>query len=218
MADQGAVPATEILEQLEAGETPAGVVRTLGWSAGELISALGRAGLDNDPPALAQQAPKRRRLATALSAEAWADPLPHATRPARLALAAGLLQIFDFWEASHQAAQQADDLGERAVSTYWHGIAHRREPDSGNAAYWFRRVGRHAIFPRLIEAARPLLDTHADPALTARLLKGGDWDSFAFIDLCTQSRPDSPAAALAREIQRREMGLLLDATADLVLR
>ncbi len=164
MADRGAVPATEVLERLEAGETPAGVGRALEWSAGELISALGRAGLDINPPELVQQAPRRPRLASALSEEAWADLLPHATRPARLALAAGLLQIFDFWDASHEAAQQADDLGERTVSTYWHGVAHRREPDSGNAAYWFRRVGRHAIFPRLTDAARPLLDAHGDPA------------------------------------------------------
>jgi hypothetical protein len=217
MADRGAVPATEVLERLEAGETPAGAARGLGWSAGELISALGRAGLDINPPALVQQAPRRPRLASALSAEAWAELLPRATRPARLALAAGLLQIFDFWDASHEAAQQADDLGERAVSTYWHGIAHRREPDSGNSAYWFRRVGRHAIFPRLTDAARPLLDAHGDPALSARLLSGGNWAPFAFIDVCTQSRPDSPAAALAREIQRREMSLLLDATAAPVL-
>ena len=61
----------------------------------------------------------------------------------RLALAAGLLQIHDFWDASHEAAQEADDLGERDFSAYWHGIAHRREPDAGNASYWFRRVGRH---------------------------------------------------------------------------
>ena len=72
---------------------------------------------------------------------------PH--RP-RLALAAGLLQIHDFWDASHDAAQRADDQGEREFSAYWHGIAHRREPDAGNAAYWFRRVGRH----RDLQAAR----------------------------------------------------------------
>jgi hypothetical protein len=126
-------------------------------------------------------------------------------------MAAGLLQVFDFWDASHEAAQQADDLGERASSAYWHGIAHRREPDPGNAAYWFRRVGHHPLFAPLAEAAAPLLDTHGDAALTARLLSRG-WDAMAMIDLCTQAKPGTPREALARRLQRLEMWMLLEAT------
>ena len=86
---------------------------------------------------------------------------PSVPHPKRLALAAGLLQMHDFWDASHDAAQQADDRGERGTSAYWHGIAHRREPDASNAAYWFRRVGRHAVFVPLAEAARPLFERRA---------------------------------------------------------
>jgi hypothetical protein len=138
---------------------------------------------------------------------------PGASRPARLALAAGLLQIHDFWEASHEAAQVADDLGERSFSAYWHGIAHRREPDPGNAAYWFRKVGRHPLFPALHEAARPLLELHGDHHLTERLLGQGGWTPSAMIDLCTESRPGTPNEALARRLQRLEMQLLLDAAA-----
>jgi hypothetical protein len=217
MGDRVEGTATEVLERLEAGETPAQVSQTLALGAGDLITALGRAGLEVNPPGLVQGSPKHPRLASALNESAWAGLLAGASRPARLALAAGLFQIFDFWDASHEAAQQADDLGERAVSAYWHGIAHRREPDDGNASYWFRRVGRHPLFARLAETVNPLLVAHGDPALSARLLKGGNWDPFAFIDLCTQSRPDSPAAALAMEFQREEMRLLLDQTASLVL-
>jgi hypothetical protein len=120
--------------------------------------------------------------------------------------------VHDFWEASHEAAQRADDLGERGSSAYWHGIAHRREPDAGNAAYWFRRVGRHPLFDRLARDARPLLDPSGDPATAAKLVTGDTWNPFAFIDFCTNARPGSDAAALALRLQRLEMLALLDAS------
>ncbi len=164
-----------------------------------------------------RQAPPRPRLETALEEPAIAKLLPGSNRPARLALAAGLLQIHDFWDPSHVAAQAADDLGERRFSAYWHGIAHRREPDAGNAAYWFRRVGRHAVFGPLAQAARPILEGHGDDRWTARLAGRDAWDSQAMIDLCTGARPGSDQETLARRLQRLEMQLLLDATVDAII-
>ena len=190
----------QLLDRLRAGETLAEAGRALNLEPGGLILALGEAGLGLNglgTPSLVQEAPRRPWLEPALSEEALAGLLPGAGRPERLALAAGLLQIHDFWDASHEAAQAADDLGERSSSAYWHGIAHRREPDPGNAGYWFRRVGRHPMFAPLGEAARPLLDEFGDPALTDRLIPRGSWDPIAFIDLCRSARPGSPAASLA---------------------
>jgi hypothetical protein len=140
--------------------------------------------------------------------------LPGASRVSRLALAAGLLQVLDFWDQSHHAAQEADDLGEPRFSAYWHGIAHRREPDAGNAAYWFRRVGRHALFPPLAEAAQPILQEEGGEQTSAKLIGSGGWNALAMIDLCTAARPGSPQETLARRLQRIEMQLLLDATAE----
>jgi hypothetical protein len=137
---------------------------------------------------------------------------PSASRPSVLTLSAGLLQIYDFWDASHTAAQEAGDLGETRFSAYWHGIAHRREPDASNASYWFRRVGRHPLLPALGEAARPLLENHGDAQLTSALLGKGAWNPLAMIDLCTRARPGSPNEQLARRLQRLEMQKLLDAT------
>ena len=211
-----ALPVAEIIGRLEAGES-AGISEL---AAADLLASLAFAALGGDDalgPALIQQAPPRPRLKTALEEPAVAKLLPGSNRPARLALAAGLLQIHDFWDSSHEAAQAADDLGERGFSAYWHGIAHRREPDAGNAAYWFRRVGRHAVSGPLAQAARPILERHGDNRWTARLVGGDAWNSQAMIDLCTGARPGSDQETLARRLQRLEMQLLLDATVDATL-
>jgi uncharacterized protein (DUF433 family) len=209
-------PLDEILRRLEGGESPRRVGEVLGLTPADLIAALAHAGLGEDTsgsPGLVRGAARRPRLAGALTEGAWVALLPDSPLPARLGLAAALLQIHDFWDASHHAAQQADDLGERHVSAYWHAIAHRREPDPGNASYWFRRVGAHPIFPPLASAARPLLDAHGDPSLTARLIQGGGWNPFAFVDLCTEAGRSTASVGLAREIQRLEMILLLESSA-----
>jgi len=211
-----ALPVAEIIARLEAGES-AGISEL---AAVDLLASLAFAALGGDDalgPALIQQAPPRPRLKTALEEPAVAMLLPGASRPARLALAAGLLQIHDFWDSSHEAAQAADDLGERGFSAYWHGIAHRREPDAGNAAYWFRRVGRHAVSGLLAQAARPILERHGDDRWTVRLVGGDAWNSQAMIDLCTGARPGSDQETLARRLQRLEMQLLLDATVDAII-
>jgi hypothetical protein len=204
----------DLIGRLESGELPAAVIAPGAVTPADVVAALAHDALGaDDAPGLplVQARPPRPRLARVLSEPAWAEVFPRAARPSRLAMAAGLLQIHDFWDASHEAAQEADDLGERESSAYWHGIAHRREPDAGNAAYWFRRVGRHPVFSPLAEAARPLLDQHGDSALASRLVSGG-WNAMAMIDLCTQARPGTPGEALARRLQRLEIWLLLEAT------
>ncbi len=211
-----ALRVAEIVERLEAGES-AGISEL---AAADLLASLAFAALGGDDalgPGLIQQPPPRPQLRTALEEPAIAKLLPGSSRPARLALAAGLLQIHDFWDSSHQAAQAADDLGERGFSAYWHGIAHRREPDAGNAAYWFRRVGRHAVFSPLAQAARPVLELERDDHWTARLVGRDAWDWQAMIDLCTGARPGSGQELLARRLQRLEMQLLLDATVDAIV-
>ena len=57
----------------------------------------------------------------------------------------GLYLYFSCWTEAHDLV---DDL-ETPDGSYWHAIVHRQEPDPSNSAYWFRRVGQHAIFPAL---------------------------------------------------------------------
>ncbi len=215
LADSG-VPLAMIWRRLEGNESPAQVAEGLAISAADVLAALAFAGL-GDPfgPPLMRAQPTRPALAGSLTDDALAALLRGSARPARLALAAGLLQGLDAWEASHEAAQEADDLGESATAAYWHGIAHRREPDPGNAAYWFRRVGRHPLFRTLGAAASEMIgqDDGPIPAEAAMLLKRGDWDPLAMIALCGSARPKSPSEAIARRLQRVEMVHLLDLSA-----
>ncbi len=205
-------PIAEVVPALRSHD-PGAVASRLGLSLRQVVSSLAWTALgDHDDPRLplVQHTPPEPRIRAALEESAWAPMLPNASPPARLAFAAGLLLIFDFWEPSHEAAQEADDQGEHFASPYWHGIAHRREPDPGNAGYWFRRVGKHPLFAELGALARPLIESHGDRNLLARLTRGG-FDPYAMIDLCTTARPGSTEELLARRLQRIEAALLLEA-------
>jgi hypothetical protein len=204
-----------VVGALEADRSPAQVIAEHSLAPADLVAALGVAGLGPEGtagPPLIQARPSRPRLEPALDESAWSQLLPGSPRPARLALLAGLLQIHDFWDPSHTAAQQADDLGERGFSAYWHGIAHRREPDSGNASYWFRRVGRHPLFAPLGASALELLRAEGEEGLAPKLVPAGIWNPSAFISLCADGRPAANVASVAQKLQRLEMALLLEAT------
>lgn len=216
----GGVAVAAVVSALESGEPAESLTRSMGITPLDILAALTASALGTSQspgPSLTQQPPPRPRLAHALSEREVAGLLPHASRKEVLAVSAGLLQVHDFWESSHVAAQEADDLGESRFSAYWHGIAHRREPDAGNAAYWFRRVGQHPVFPTLAELATPILDDHRDSRLSSRFLGQGRWNSQAMIDLCTAARPDTREESLARRLQRLEMQILMDATVAAVV-
>lgn len=123
-----------------------------------------------------------------------------------MACLAGLWLKYDFLEESHDISQQI----ETPTGSYWHGVMHRREPDYGNAKYWFRRVGKHPVFEPLWTAA------HAEAAATpgpeaSGLTSWGSWDPFRFVDLCQQAAGDKgPFQLLCRVIALREWELLFD--------
>jgi hypothetical protein len=116
----------------------------------------------------------------------------------------GLWLYFSCLEESHSLSQSIHS----PEGSFWHGIMHRQEPDPGNSAYWFRRVGKHPVFPALAEAAAALAATRPGAGFRA----GTHWDPFAFIDFVEEARrrPGSEAEKLAMEIQRAEWQLLFD--------
>lgn len=129
-----------------------------------------------------------------------------------LALQAGLWQMHDFLDESHACSQQIEGEGIDRNGDYWHAIMHRREPDFDNSKYWFRRVGQHPIFKQLPEIAQQALSDYPEAATWSdRLCRHGQWDAFAFVDLCQAAHrtEESPLANAARRIQWAEMLLLL---------
>jgi hypothetical protein len=132
-----------------------------------------------------------------------------------VAIKAGLLLWHDAADASHQLSQSIEGLGKRHAGDYWHAILHRREPDYGNAKYWFRQFHLHPVMSELIPyATRALQDVVDGQTWKGRLTGKGSWDPFAFVDLCEAcaGNEGSPLGIAARRIQAAEMQLLMAAT------
>ncbi len=113
---------------------------------------------------------------------------------------AALAGLYLYFSCLGECHSQAQDIAS-AEGSYWHAIMHRQEPDAGNSAYWFERVGQHPIFPVLRAAA--IAHGYAAPPA---------WDPFAFIDACERARRQtgSPEERIALEVQRPEWQLLFD--------
>ncbi|MGA2053232.1 MAG: hypothetical protein ABSH19_07975 [Opitutales bacterium] len=142
---------------------------------------------------------KFRAALAGLTAENLLEPAGRTVRDERMAQGclAGLWLRHNFMEESHGISQEL----ETPTGSFWHGILHRREPDFGNARYWFRRVGRHPVFPALNEAA-----------MAEGWPVGARWDAVALVDAVERvSRTGAEAEAkLCRAVQQREWELLFD--------
>lgn len=144
---------------------------------------------------------------------------PVASRTDLQAVRAGLLQMHDRLDESHEVSQSIEGEGRRAAGDYWHAIMHRREPDYDNAQYWFRRVGRHPLHRDLLAFAASVLSQSArDLGETwgPKLGIGAEWNSVGFVEMCEQSArdEDGPLGRAARRIQWHEMLLLLRSTCE----
>jgi hypothetical protein len=121
---------------------------------------------------------------------------------------AALFLYLSCFEEAHQLLE----ICETQEGKLWHAILHRLEPDSGNAAHWFRKVGPHPIDSPLARAAVKILDRIPEAEF-----RTGHWDPFAFIEFCDRARlqPGSTQIRAAMEIQRAEWQLLFDYCARL---
>jgi len=121
---------------------------------------------------------------------------------------AGLWLYFSCFEEAHKLLEEC----ETTEGELWHAILHRQEPDSGNAAYWFRKAGPHPTFSLLARAAVRILHRIREAEF-----RTGRWDPFAFVAFCDRARkqPGSAHMKAAMEIQRAEWQILFDYCARL---
>ena len=119
-------------------------------------------------------------------------------------LQAGALWLHGFLDESHHIAQRIDS----SEGAYWHALMHRSEGDFSNSKYWYRRVGRHEIFPDLLARVRKL--SSGSELTSANLLKSAAWDPFQFVDAIEKTaRGDATDTSLLQAIAREEYNLLM---------
>lgn len=159
------------------------------------------AGLNRRPFPLVQTTPGHSGTLDELAGKSAADLFPDSRSPEEALC--GLLLRLNRWEASHELSQSLNTV----EGSYWHGIAHRLEPDYGNASYWFRRVGRHPIFPQLHAAAAQILAEQNTGWSVPE-----SWDPFLFIQWCEDAnrKGDVSKVKAASAIQNAEWELLFE--------
>jgi hypothetical protein len=120
----------------------------------------------------------------------------------------GLWLLHDCLDDSHTISQNIDTTS----GSFLHAIMHRREGDFSNAKYWFRNVGQHPVFADLSERAHMAASLRdAGSSLGETRLRHGDWDPYAFVDLCQGvARGQTAARELCLDIQQAEWQLLFD--------
>lgn len=127
----------------------------------------------------------------------------------------GLWLGCNYLERAHVVTQGLHSSSAR----YWHALMHRREPDYGNSAYWFRKAAEHTqssvLFPSLLSS---LLTACKKEFPDCSLSKLEQWSPQAFNDLCEQSVGDDVGDGdeeeICMQIQLLEWCILFTACYD----
>jgi len=121
---------------------------------------------------------------------------------------AGIWLWNGFLERSHDLSQSIDT----PEGSWWHGIMHRREPDAGNAAYWFHRVGEHSLFSALGDKVQKHAAQTELPDEAQWLSQCTHWKPQQFIEACESARRDSNEVVcqVLREVAAIEWYTLFD--------
>ncbi len=130
----------------------------------------------------------------------WETPIQNRTHA--IIVQAGLQMIAGEWDQAHNLVQNL----ETTEAWYWHGILHRREPDTSNARYWFRRLPTHPVFEALS------LKLREKGSFSSVMSKSGRWEPMQFIEACSiaQDNPTSTDIPTLQWWQEQEIWLLLE--------
>jgi hypothetical protein len=115
----------------------------------------------------------------------------------------------------HDHLDLCHDLSRPIPSTdgnFLHGLMHRREGGYANAKACFHRVGRHGAFREIARRVTRHLTAEKQNELLARLVPNGQWDPFAFIDVCGEmaaAGPTDPRRPALDRVQEIEFDVLL---------
>lgn len=171
MADHDDPVTSAVMEVLRGG----GTIRAT------LVPEVSVSGPASNPPKLSPRRPfpQAQALKTWLTAPDARILGDSRSNPDAAALHAGLLMWYDALDDGHELCQSVEGRGRNRAADYWHAIMHRREPDYGNAKYWFRRVGHHPIFDALAARAGRLAASSgpAGASTVSRLTDGTRWNA-----------------------------------------
>lgn len=141
----------------------------------DIIEAAPRPGLGGEPTCS-----QTRRAIEAMVNDHRSIAATATSQPAETMALAGLWLLAGELDLSHELSQSI----ETATGSYWHGIMHRREGDSWNSKYWYRRAARH---PTLDELAGQIAQGREQLRLTGPALQqlcAGQSVGETLVDLC----------------------------------